>query len=213
MDKFERVKLLFGENFEILRAKKILLLGVGGVGSFCLDGLYRSGLENITIVDFDTYELSNQNRQIGSEKVGEFKVKRLHKLYPNITPIQAKIDEAWIKSFDFSSFDIVIDAIDDMSAKISLAHHIKTPFISSMGGAKKLDPTKIKIDSIWKSKGDPLARVFRQKLRKSNFKGDFMVVYSDEISKCDGLGSFVGVTGSFGLALCSLAIKTLLKVI
>ncbi len=211
MGKFARVRLLFGEDFEKLRNKKVLLLGVGGVGSFCLDGLYRSGVENVTIVDFDTYEISNQNRQIGSEKIGEIKVKRLKELYPNVEAIYAKIDEEWIVNFNFSNYDLVIDAIDDMNAKVSLAKHVKVPFISSMGGAKKLDPTAIKIDSIWNTKGDPLARSFRQKLRKAGYDGDFSVVYSDESSKCEGLGSFVGVTGSFGLTLCSLAVRVLLE--
>ncbi len=209
MDKFERIKPLLRDNFEKLQKSKVLLLGVGGVGGFCLDGLYRSGVQDITIVDFDTFELSNQNRQIGSEAIGEVKVKRLHKLYPNTTPLHAKIDENWIKKSDFSKYDLVIDAIDDMDAKLALALHVNIPFISSMGGAKKLDPTFIKYDSIWNTKGDPLARKFRQKLRKANFKGDFEVVYSDESSKCENLGSFVGVTGSFGLALCALAIKKL----
>lgn len=209
MDKFERLKPLFKDDFAKLLNTKVLLLGVGGVGGFCLDGLYRSGVTNVTIVDFDTFELSNQNRQIGSEALGAIKVNELKKLYPNTTPLHVKIDKTWVKNTDFSAYDLVIDAIDDMEAKVALALHVKTPFISSMGGAKKLDPTLIKYDSIWKTKGDPLAKKFRYELRRAGFDGDFEVVYSDEISKCDGLGSFVGVTGSFGLALCSLAIKTL----
>lgn len=209
MDKFERVKLLLKDDFSKIKNAKILLLGVGGVGGFCLDGLYRSGVHDITIVDFDKFEISNQNRQIGSEAIGEIKVKRLKELYPNVTPLNIKVDENWIKNTDFSPYDLVIDAIDDMSAKVSLALHVKPPLISSMGGAKKLNPTLIKYDSIWKTKGDPLAKKFRYELRRAGFDGDFDVVYSDEISKCKELGSFVGVTGSFGLALCSLAIKTL----
>lgn len=209
IDRFSRSRTLFGDDFEILANSKVLLLGAGGVGGFCLDGLYRSGVQDISVVDFDTFELSNQNRQIGSEAVGEVKVARLKELYPNIKPLHAKVDESWVKSMDFSTFDLVIDAIDDMSAKVALALHVKAPFISSMGGAKKLNPTMIKYDSIWKTKGDPLAKKFRYELRQAGFSGDFEVVYSDETSKCDGLGSFVGVTGSFGLALCSLAVKTL----
>ncbi|PID48178.1 MAG: tRNA cyclic N6-threonylcarbamoyladenosine(37) synthase TcdA [Proteobacteria bacterium] len=211
MDKFERVRAIFGNDFEKLRQAKVLLLGVGGVGGFCLDGLYRSGVEDITMVDFDSFELTNQNRQIGSEAVGEIKVKKLHQIYPKTTPIQAKIDENWVTSMNFAKFDLVIDAIDDMDAKITLALNVSTPFISSMGGAKKIDPTYIKYDSIWNTKGDPLAKAFRQRLRKAGFSGDFEVVYSDEISKCQGMGSFVGVTGSFGLALCALAVRKILE--
>lgn len=213
VDSFTRCRQLFGKEYEKLREANILLLGVGGVGSFCLDGLYRSGLQNIHIVDFDTYEITNQNRQIGSEALGEVKVKRLKELYPNITALHEKVTKEWLEKSDFSRYNLVIDAIDDIYAKVALALHVneKTPLISSMGGAKKIDPTFIKIAPIWKTKGDPLAKKFRYELKKAGFKGSFDVVFSDESSKCTNLGSFVGVTGSFGLALCSLAIQTLLK--
>lgn len=212
VDKFSRCRLLFNDKYNLLRTSKILLLGAGGVGSFCLDGLYRTGIEDITLVDFDTYDVTNQNRQIGSEATGKFKVERLKELYENITPLNTKVTNEWIQSFDFSQFDIVIDAIDDMDAKIALALYVsgEVSFISSMGGAKKLNPTKIQTASIWQTKGDPLAKKFRYKLRLAGFKGDFQVVFSDEISQCKELGSFVGVTGSFGLALCSLAVQILL---
>lgn len=211
VDRFHRCKILFGNDFDKLRKSKVLLLGVGGVGGFCLDGLYRSGITNVTIVDFDIFDITNQNRQIGSEAIGEIKVEVLKKMYPLVTPVNAKIDKTWIKNFDFNAFDLIIDAIDDMEAKVALAKNVKKPFISSMGSAKKLNPTLIKNDSIWKTKGDGLAKKFRYELRKANFNGDFQVVYSDESPKCQDLGSFVGVTGSFGFALCSLAIKTLQK--
>lgn len=213
VDRFTRCRYLFGEDFEKLVNAKILLLGVGGIGSFCLDGLYRSGLQNITIVDFDTYDVTNQNRQIGSEAVGEIKVKRLKALYTNITSYNEKVTKEWLNNHDISQYDLVIDAIDDIKAKVELALHVngQTTLISSMGGAKKYDPTQIQISSIWKTKGDPLAKKFRYELKKAGFKGSFEVVFSDESSKCTELGSFVGVTGSFGLALCSLAIQTLLK--
>jgi tRNA A37 threonylcarbamoyladenosine dehydratase len=212
LDRYSRIRTLLGdESFTYLQNRKILLLGAGGVGGFCLDALIRSGVQNITIVDKDRFEITNQNRQIGSEAVGEIKAQHLAILYPNITPIHANIDEAWIKSHDFTKYDLVIDAIDDMKAKVQIPLHVKDKLISSMGGAKKLDPTQIRIDSVWKTSGDALAKKFRYELRKAGFEGDFQVVYSPESSNCEGLGSFVGVTGSFGLALASLAIKSLLK--
>lgn len=210
MDRLDRVKRLLGEDFNKLHEVKILLLGVGGVGGFCLDALYRSGITNITAVDFDRFEITNQNRQIGSENIGELKTDVFQKLYPSITTICQKIDPIWVQNQDFNKYDLVIDVIDDLEAKVALALHVKTPFISSMGGARKLDPTKIAITSVWKTKGDGLARKFRSMLRKANFDGDFDVVYSDEEPKCQDLGSFVGVTGSFGLALSSLALRRLL---
>lgn len=213
VDKYTRCRYLFGEKFDKLIPSKVLLLGVGGIGSFCLDGLYRSGVENINIVDFDTYDVTNQNRQIGSEAVGEIKVKRLKELYPNINTQNEKVTKEWLSTNNLTQYDLIIDAIDDMSAKVALALHVKdkVSLISSMGGAKKYDPTRIQTSSIWNTKGDPLAKKFRYELRQAGFDGDFQVVFSDERSKCTNLGSFVGVTGSFGLALCSLAIKTLLN--
>jgi len=199
-----------GDDFEKLRNAKIVLLGVGGVGSFCLDCLVRSGVENITIVDFDKYDITNQNRQIGSDKVGAVKVDRLAELYPTVTPIEAKVDDEWIENFDFSPFDLVLDAIDDIRAKISLAHKVSPKLISATGGARKLDPTKIEIASIWKTHGDPFARKIRYELKKSGFKGDFPALFSPEEPKCKTKGSFVGVTGSFGLAMCSVAVKRII---
>ena len=209
--RFERCRMLMGDDFEKLRNAKILLLGIGGVGSFCLDCLVRSGVENITIVDFDKYDITNQNRQIGSDKVGAVKVDRLAELYPTITPIEAKVDDEWIENFDFSPFDLVLDAIDDIRAKISLAHKVSPKLISATGGARKLDPTKIEIASIWKTHGDPFARKIRYELKKSGFKGDFPALFSPEEPKCKTKGSFVGVTGSFGLAMCSVAVQKILE--
>ncbi|SFP06758.1 tRNA threonylcarbamoyladenosine dehydratase [Hydrogenimonas thermophila] len=209
--KYERCRMLMGDDFEKLRKAKILLLGVGGVGSFCLDCLVRSGVEDITIVDFDKYDITNQNRQIGSDKVGAVKVHRLAELYPTVTPIEAKIDDKWIENFDFSSFDLVLDAIDDIRAKITLAHKVSPKLISATGGARKLDPTKIEIASIWKTHGDPFARKIRYELKKSGFKGDFPALFSPEEPKCQTKGSFVGVTGSFGLAMCSAAIQKIIN--
>lgn len=208
--RYERCRMLFGKDFEKLKNAKILLLGVGGVGSFALDCLYRSGVSDITIVDYDRYEPTNQNRQIGSENVGEIKVEVLQKLYPGIKAINAKIDEEWIENFDFAPYDLVLDAIDDTKAKIALALKTWPKLISSMGSAKRCDPTKIESASIWKTHGDPFARKLRYELKKRGFKGDFLTIFSPETPKCKEKGSFVGVTGSFGLALCSKTIEKLL---
>ncbi len=209
--KYERCRMLMGENFEKLREAKVLLLGVGGVGSFCLDCLFRSGVENVTVVDYDRYDITNQNRQIGSEKIGAVKVHRMAELYPTVTPIEAKIDAKWIEDFDFEPYDLILDAIDDIRAKVALAHTAWPKLISSTGGARKLDPTKIEIASIWKTHGDPFARKIRYELKKSGFKGDFPALFSPERPKCTQKGSFVGVTGSFGLAMCSAAVRKILE--
>jgi tRNA A37 threonylcarbamoyladenosine dehydratase len=185
----------------------VLICGVGGVGGYALDCLYKSGVKNITIIDFDVFEVTNQNRQIGSEYLGEKKVEVLAKIYKGITPIDMKLTSQNINSIDFKSFDVVIDAIDDLNAKIALILKAYPKVISSMGAAKRIDPTKIKIDSIWKTQNDPFAKKVRDRLKKENFKGDFPAVFSIEKPKICDMGSFVGVTGAFGFALCSEVLK------
>ncbi len=205
--KHDRLKRLFGDKFEEIKEIEVIILGVGGVGSFVLDCLHRSGVENITIVDFDRYEITNQNRQIGSEDVGAIKVESLAKKYRNITPIVAKVDQEFIDEFDFDRFDFVIDAIDDIPAKVELAKKVHKKLISSLGGAKRIDPTMIKVDTIWNSRGGRFSRKFKEALKRSGFDKSFKVVYSDEEPICKEMGSFVGVTGAFGLTICSQIIK------
>jgi tRNA A37 threonylcarbamoyladenosine dehydratase len=210
--KHARIKLLLGEEFSKLQNAKIILLGVGGVGSFCLDCLYRSGVKQITIVDFDTYDESNQNRQMWSElHLGEVKVEALKQHYPDLEIINKKIDEEWVKNFDFTPYDLVLDAIDDTGAKLALAQKCYSKLISSFGSAKRLDPTKIKVDDIWKSYGDAFGSKIRYELRKRGFKKKYKVIFSTEEAQVKAKGSFMGVTASFGLTMCSLAIKTIMK--
>ncbi|HEX5623476.1 MAG TPA: tRNA threonylcarbamoyladenosine dehydratase [Sulfuricurvum sp.] len=206
-----RTKLVFGEEaFGKVQNAKILLLGVGGVGSFCLDCLYRSGVRDITIVDFDRYDESNQNRQMHSEMhEGEFKVEAMKSHYPHIIAINERITPEWVESFDFEPFDLILDAIDDMRAKLALIQKCYPKLISSVGSAKRLDPTKIETCSIWKTHGDPFAAKIRNELRKRKFKGDFTCIFSSEPPRIKEKGSFVAVTGSFGLAMCSLALRKL----
>lgn len=208
----ERTKSLFGDDFSKLQNAKILLLGVGGVGGHCLDCLSRSGVEHITIVDFDTYDESNQNRQMWSElHKGEVKVEALKKHYPHVEIINAKIDEQWVWDFDFEPYDIVLDAIDDTKAKLALAQKCYKKLISSFGSAKRLDPTKVHVDDISKSHGDRFGSKIRYELKKRGFKKKYRVIFSTEHAKVKEKGSFVGVTGTFGLVMCSEAIKTIIS--
>ncbi len=204
--RFDRCKKLLSK-FDKLQKLNILICGVGGVGGYALDCLYRSGVKNITIIDYDIFDITNQNRQIGSEFVGEKKTDVLARIYKGIKTIDLKLNCENIKEIDFKKYDIVIDAIDDLNAKICLIKKAYPKIISSMGAAKRVDPTKIRIDSIWKTNTDPFAKKIRDRLKKDNFKGDFKVVYSIEKPiNCD-MGSFVGVTGAFGFALCSEVVK------
>ena len=211
-ERFQRCELLFGkEDFAKIQKAKILILGVGGVGSYALDCLWRSGVTDITILDYDIYDESNQNRQIGSEAVGELKTEALKKLYPSITTINQQMNMAWVEEFDFEPYDLIIDAADTTKVKIELAKKCFKKLIMSTGSAKRFDASKIEVASIWKTSGDRLARKIRNELKKAKFDRNFTVVFSPEEDKCKEKGSFVGVTGAFGLTVCSEAIKKILK--
>ena len=210
--KYDRVKLLLKDDFKKIEDAKIILLGVGGVGSFCLDCLSRSGIKDITIVDFDTFDETNQNRQMWSElHEGELKVEALKQHYPHAKIINVRVDEDWVWDFDFDEYDLVLDAIDDTKAKLALAQKCYKKLISSFGSAKRLDPTQIKVDDIWKSYGDKFGSKIRYELRKRGFKKKYKVIFSSEEAIVKEKGSFMGVTASFGLAMCGESIKFLRK--
>lgn len=210
--RFQRCKMLFGEEgFSKIQQAKILILGVGGVGSYALDCLYRSGVSDITIIDYDIYDETNQNRQIGSEAVGEYKTDTLKKLYPTIKTINQKMDMAWVAEFDFEPYDLVLDCADTTKVKIEIAKKCYKKLIMSFGSAKRFDTSKIEVASIWKSHGDALGRKIRNELKKAKFDRNFTVVFSPEEDKCKEKGSCVAVTGATGLTVCSEAIKRILK--
>jgi len=208
--RYERLRMLLDDEFTKLENANIILLGVGGVGSFCLDCLYRSGVKNITIVDFDTYDETNQNRQMWSElHEGEVKVNALKEHYPELRVIEKRIDEEWVWAFDFEPYDLVLDAIDDRNAKLALAQKCYKKLISSFGSAKRMDPTQIKVDDVWKSYGDKFGSKIRYELKKRGFKKKYKVIFSSEEAMVKAKGSFMGVTAAFGLTMCSEAIKKL----
>ena len=210
--RYSRCRHLFGEEaFARLQQARILILGVGGVGSYALDCLYRTGITQITIVDHDTYEITNQNRQIGSEALGASKVHTLAERYPGIIPVEVQMDMAWVETFDFEPYDLILDAADTTRVKIEIAKRHYKKLIMSLGSVKRTDPTQIQTASIWKSHGDALARKIRNELKRARFDRNFTVVFSPETTKGEGKGSFVGVTGAFGLTLCSEAVRRILE--
>ena len=209
--RYSRCQMLFGDDFEKLSHASVLILGVGGVGSYALDCLYRSGVTDITIVDYDKYDITNQNRQIGSEAVGVCKTERLAEIYPTIKTIDQKMDMEWVGSFDFEPYDIIIDAADTTRVKIEVAKRVYKKLIMSLGSAKRYDSSQIEVASIWKSHGDALGRKIRNELKKAKFDRNFTVVFSPEQDKCKEKGSCVAVTGAFGLTICSEAIKKILS--
>ena len=204
--------MLFEDDFSKIQDAKVLLLGVGGVGSYCLDCLYRTGLTNITIIDFDSYDESNQNRQMWSEHhEGESKVESLKSHYPEIIAIDKRIDVAWVHDFDFEPYDLVLDAIDDTQAKLALAQKCYKKLISAVGSAKRIDPTKIEVATIWKTHGDRFGAKIRYELKKRRFTKKYPVIFSSEEPKVKVKGSFMAVTAAFGLTMCSVAIKKLIE--
>jgi len=189
---FHRLELLFGEEcLNKLASVKVIIFGVGGVGSWCAEALVRSGIHNLTIVDFDFICETNINRQLQatSASVGKVKVdelgQRLREINPNaqIYTLHKRYNRDTADQFNLADYDYVIDAIDSLSSKVELiinADQAGVKLYSALGAAGKLDPTRIKISSIWDSHKCRLGRFVRKRLRRRGFKGDFICVWSDE---------------------------------
>ena len=221
---FLRSSLLLGEeNTEKLKHSKVALFGVGGVGSFCLEALVRTGVGEIHIFDSDCVEITNLNRQIiatngtlGKPKV-EVAKQRAESINPEvkIVPFEVYYSPKNSADFDLSQYDYVIDAIDSVTSKIELilnCQSLGVPIISSMGTGNKLDPLGFKIADIYKTEGCPLARVMRYELKKRGVK-KLKTLYSPEKpvkNGTDTIGSAVFVTGTAGLIIAGEVIKDLL---
>lgn len=217
------ISLLGEESIKKLENSKVIIFGVGGVGSFAAETLVRSGISNIVLVDYDHIDLSNVNRQIQAlnSTVGRYKVDVLRDRFKDINPnikIEVhtlKVDENTIGYFNFNDYDYVIDAIDMIKSKIEIikkakAENIKV--ISSMGFANKLDPCRIKVGMLSKTFQDPIAKILRREINKKGF-GDLKVVWSDEVQKetSDGiLGTYMPVPATAGLILSSEVIQDLI---
>ena len=164
------------EAMSRIAEKRVILFGVGGVGSWCAESLVRSGIKHLTIVDSDHVCVTNINRQLmaTTKTVGQVKVEalkeRLLSINPHaeITALHQMFTAETAESFELDTYDYIIDAIDSLKDKallILMATKTKAQFFSSMGAALKLDPTRIKIDEFWKVQGDPLARTLRKRFK------------------------------------------------
>lgn len=220
---FQRSELLLGaEAMSRIAEKRVIVFGVGGVGSWCAESLVRSGIKHLTIVDSDVVCTSNINRQLMAitETVGQVKVEvlkeRLLSINPSaeITAIHEFFTAETAESFHLDTYDYIIDAIDSLKDKahlILMACQTEATFFSSMGAALKLDPTHIKIAEFWKVQGDPLARVLRKKFKHEGQypARKFLCVYSDELiePKGEGKGSLVHITAIFGHMLAGLVVQ------
>lgn len=223
MDIDSRTKLLLQEDFFKLNNKKIVVIGIGGVGSIIPISLVRTGIKNITIIDKDKVDQSNLNRQIAYNinDIGKFKVDALYShLYEiqddiKITKIPANIDE----NFDFGVLDkadYVIDCIDDINAKVLITKETfkrSIPLISSLGMGNRVDPSKVEITKLNKTTNDPLAKKFRYLLRKENIDlSKIDVAFSSEtpIIKDKIISSVVFVPNSAGLNIASFVIRRII---
>ena len=191
---FHRSELLLGKDtMNTLYSTKVILFGIGGVGSWCAESLIRSGIMHLTIVDSDRICVTNINRQLQAtcKTVGEVKTDALRSRLLEINPkaeiisIQKIYSKENSHEFDLHSFDYVLDAIDSLSNKAHLIEEVsKTDaiFFSSMGAALKIDPTRIKVGSFWKVINCTLGSKLRKKVRKTSAKNyKFQCVYGDEI--------------------------------
>ena len=203
---FNRAQLLLGSDaMERLSSIKVIIFGVGGVGSWCAESLVRSGISHLTVVDSDRVCITNINRQLMAtvKTVGQVKVEALKERLLTINPM-AEIDarqqifsEETADSFCLDSYDYIIDAIDSLKDKrllIEMACNTNAVFFSSMGAALKMDPTRIKVAEFWKVEGCPLARALRQRFKRLKRKParKFLCVYSDELLENKGHNASCG---------------------
>ena len=234
---FNRAELLLGADvMQRLASVRVIVFGVGGVGSWCAEGLVRSGVTHLSLVDADSVAPSNINRPRMAmvPTVGRPKVEALKEMLLEINPeasietFQERFTEASADAFALDTYDYIIDALDALKDKVSLIlHATATPatFFSSRGAACKIDPSKVRVGSFWEVRGCPLGSMLRKKLRKAGTlpAKDFLCVYDEELlpnrgtetalpeqlkfDKVSHNGSLVTVTATFGFTLASLVIQ------
>ena len=224
---FSRSEGVLGADvMERMKHVRVIIFGVGGVGSWCAESLVRTGVHHLTIVDGDVVCASNVNRQmmattktIGMVKVDALK-ERLLEINPNaqIEVIHKMYTEDTANDFRLSDYDYIIDAIDSINDKMLLmlrACETSAVFYSSMGAARKIDTSRIAVAEFWKVKGCPLGATLRRKFRATGTfpKKKFKCVYSEEQPSPvvgGGLGSLHHITAIFGLTIASLVIKDMI---
>lgn len=237
---FSRVELLTGsEAMERIARSRVILFGIGGVGSWTAEALVRSGIGHLTIVDADDVAVSNINRQLMAthSTVGKAKTEALRERLLDINPGTSVTCMTKIYSgetadeFDLDSYDYVIDAIDSLAHKATLILNAclsRARLFSSMGAARKMDPTRIDVAEFWKVKGCPLAAALRRRFKRSGImpRKKFRCVYSDELvpnagevdstattsgtmtyGKVAVNGALCHITAIFGMTLAGLVIE------
>ncbi len=218
---FERLELLIGNDIAKLKKANILLIGIGGVGGYVFECFIRSGIEHITVIDYDQFEITNLNRQILATKETLNKNKtdialaRAKLINPNchIKRVNMALKEENIKELINNSFDYIIDACDDVLTKISLIKYAKDhnlKLISCMGTANKKNPLLFKITNLEQTYNDPLAKKIRTSLPKRYL--NTKVLWSSETPLIKGsLGTFCAIPMTAGAIISQYVINELLK--
>ncbi len=228
LDQFSRTELLIGkEGIEKLQKAKVAVFGIGGVGSFVVEGLARAGISNFILVDNDQISITNLNRQIIATHttIGKNKVEVAKERILDINPTaNIEIYQEFFmpnsKGILDNTIDYIVDAVDTVTAKIELvvrANKLNIPIISSMGTGNKLDPTKFEVTDIYKTSVCPLAKVMRKELKNRGIK-QLKVVYSKEdpiktyeIIKNQVPGSISFVPSVAGLIIAGEIIKDIIS--
>lgn len=191
MNQFSRTQLIIGKAaLERLAGTRVLIFGIGGVGGYVCEALVRSGIGSFDLVDNDEVDLTNLNRQIIAthKTIGRSKVEVMKERMLDINPdVEVRIHQCFFlpenaDQFAFEEYDYVVDAVDTVAAKIEIIMRAKeagVPVISAMGAGNKMDPGRLKVADIYKTKVCPLARVIRHEMKKRGVK-KLKVVYSDE---------------------------------
>ncbi|MBR6878752.1 MAG: tRNA threonylcarbamoyladenosine dehydratase [Bacteroidales bacterium] len=205
---FNRLNLLLGEEtMERVRSKRVIIFGVGGVGSWCAESLVRSGISHLTIVDSDRVCITNVNRQLQAttKTVGQVKVEVLKERLLEINP-EAEINAMQeiysaenAEIFQLETYDYIIDAIDSLKDKVHLILHASScqgKLFSAMGAALKMDPTQVRVAEFWEVEGCPLARAIRKRLKKMDEypAKKFLCVFSPEVLPNKGTASACGTS-------------------
>lgn len=219
----ERTIGLIGQaNLNKIQQKSILIVGVGGVGGTALEALIRSGIKKITIIDNDSFEKSNLNRQIlattktlSSEKT-KIAQDRIKKINPEVEVISHQIFLTKENMNILDNYDYIIDACDTIDTKISLIEYAKKKgikIISCMGTGKRLDPSKVKISTLKKTYNDPLAKIMRKKIKDLGIDTNIPVIFSEElpINNEKTISSMVFVPWTAGLYLANFIINDIIK--
>ena len=220
---YERTIRMIGEESQmLLTRKRVILFGVGGVGSYAMEALVRAGIGAITLVDSDIVDETNINRQLIAthDTVGRPKVdvaaERIRSIDPDcaVTPIRLFYNASTADSIDLTGYDYAIDAIDSVQGKLNLirrCHEANVPVISAMGAGNKLDPCAFEIAPIEKTSVCPLARVMRRELKKLGITGTKVVFSKEEpVCRTETPGSISFVPSAMGLVIASAVIRDLI---